>query len=96
MLKEKKQKRLLEILNNTLAKKYLEISINLSTYYEYKDNIDKLIKDGYLFSIVIDDTFNGDITELYLFSSIFIYNNSEFFDMIIDSKERIPARIVIL
>ena len=96
MLKEKKQKRLLEILNNTLAKKYLEISINLSTYYEYKDNIDKLIKDGYLFSIVIDDTFNGDITELYLFSSIFIYKNSEFFDMIIDSKERIPARIVIL
>ncbi len=96
MLKEKKQKRLLEILNNTLAKKYLEISINLSTYYEYKNNIDKLIKDGYLFSIVIDDTFNGDITELYLFSSIFIYKNSEFFDMIIDSKERIPARIVIL
>ena len=79
-----------------IAKKYLEISINLSTYYEYKDNIDKLIKDGYLFSIVIDDTFNGDITELYLFSSIFIYKNSEFFDMIIDSKERIPARIVIL
>ena len=94
--KEKKQKRLLEILNNPLSKKYLEININLSIYHEYKDIIDKLIKDGYLFSVVIDESFTGDITELYLFSTIFIYKNSEFFVMIMDSKERIPAKIVVL
>ena len=94
--KEKKQKRLLEILNNTLAKKYLEIKISLTTYYETKSLIDKLIKEGYLFSLYLDDTFTGKITELYLFSTIFIYKNNEFFDMIINSKEKIPGRIIVL
>ena len=94
--KEKKQKRLLEILNNTLAKKYLEIKISLTTYYENKSLIDKLIKEGYLFSLYLDDTFTGEITELYLFSTIFIYKNNEFFDMIINSKEKIPGRIIVL
>ena len=94
--KEKKQKRLLEILNNTLAKKYLEIKISLTTYYETKSQIDKLIKEGYLFSLYLDDTFTGEITELYLFSTIFIYKNNEFFDMIINSKEKIPGRIIVL
>lgn len=94
--KEKKQKRLLEILNNTLAKKYLEIKISLTTYYETKSQIDKLIKEGYLFSLYLDDTFTGKITELYLFSTIFIYKNNEFFDMIINSKEKIPGRIIVL
>ena len=100
-------KQTFEILKNSIDKNRLfnnvkEVSsfhrIQATPGYRQEANYvcDKLIKEGYLFSLYLDDTFTGEITELYLFSTIFIYKNNEFFDMIINSKEKIPGRIIVL
>ena len=82
--KEKKSKQLLHVIDNVLLKKYVEIKVSCTDYENNKEYIDSLIKEGFSFCIVIDDEFDGNISLLLLFSTIYIYENNEYFDIIIN------------
>ena len=90
--KEKKIQRLLNILDSTLAKKLISIKIAYKDYIEHKDLVNQKIKDGYSFSVVLEDD-EVDIKDLVLFSYIYIYEDSELFD-IIKNDNMIDARII--
>lgn len=94
--KPKKSKQLLNVIDNTLAKKYIHINLKYCDYVAHKEMIRKLIQDGYQFTVLIDETYEGDISTLFLFSIIFIYENDEFSDMILTNKNKIPGKIICL
>ena len=91
--KEKKIIRLLNILNSPLTKKQISIKINYSDYVKNKDLINSKIKEGYSFALVIDEK-DIEINELILFSYVYVFENSEIFDIINKSKENIGAKII--
>ncbi len=92
--KDKKFKRLLSTIDNTLARKFIHLRITYSTYIKNKEIFDLIIKYGYNVAIIIDDTFDGKINSLPIFSYIFIYEDSEFFDMIKDNEDKIESKII--
>ena len=90
--KEKKIQRLFNTLDNPLSKKLISIKIDYKDYVTNKDFINKKIKEGYSFSVVLDDD-NVEINELILFSYIYVFEDSEIFD-IIKNNNMIGARII--
>ncbi len=91
--KEKKRERLFNILNTTLAKKHVSIKINYSDYLEHKEFINKKIKEGYSFSVVLDKD-DADLNELILFSYVYVYEDSELFDIISNNENKVSAKII--
>ena len=92
-LKEKKRERLFAILDTTLAKKHVSIKINYSDYLEHRDYINKKIKQGYSFSVVLDKD-EVDLNELVLFSYVYVYEDSELFDIINNNENKVSAKII--
>ena len=91
--KGKKIIRLLNVLNSTIKKKQISIKINYSDYRKNKKFINSKIKEGYLFAVVLDEK-NIDINELILFSYVYVFENSEIFDIIEKNRENIGAKII--
>ena len=81
------------MLDNTLSKKFISIRINYSDYKANKQQINKLINDGYMFGIIIDDTFDGNINELVLFSCIYVDGESEISSFLDKKKQVMPKMI---
>ena len=92
--KDKKFKRLLSAIDNMLARKFIHLRITYSTYIKNKNIFDLIIKYGYNVAIIIDEAFDGKINSLPIFSYIFIYEDSEFFDMIKDNEDKIESKII--
>ena len=92
--KDKKIARLLNIINNPLAKKMMHIRISYTDYIKNKEKVNNFISDGYSFGIVIDNSFDGSVDELVLFPYIFISEDNEYYDMLIRKKEYIRSKII--
>lgn len=93
-LKERKMSRLLNVINNPLAKKIIYIRISYYDYLNNKEKINKLINSGYSFGIEIDEHFDENISELILFPYIFVKEDSEYYDMILKEKDYIKSKII--
>ena len=94
--KEKKLKRLLNIFDNPLSKKYISIKLFYEDYIENRDVINEYISLGYSFAIVLDSKFDGDLENLIIFSYIFVNENHESYEMIMDNKDNIKSKIVVV
>lgn len=94
--KKKKNNRMLSLIDNTLAKKYIELRISYTDYLNNIDEINELIHAGYTFSLILDDKFEGDTSKFVLFSTLFINHNNEYYDNIYNSKDEINNKIVLL
>jgi len=94
--KEKKLERVFHLIDNTLAKKQLILNINYEDYLVHKNKIEDFIKEGYTLSLTINKTFDDNISNFILFSHIFIYNDSEFYDIIIENKDSILSQLIVL
>ena len=92
--KEKKRNRLIKVFDNILAKKHIVIKIKYADYTANKKIINEYINDGYTFGIELDSTFTGNITELFLFPFILVYNGSEEYEMLLRGKERLKSTII--
>jgi len=92
--KDKKFKRLLSTIDNTLSRKFIHLRISYTTYINNKNIFDLIIKYGYNVAIIIDDSFEGKINSLSIFSYIFVYEDNEFFDMIKDNEDKIGSKII--
>ena len=91
--KVKKFNRLFSLLDNVLVKKFISIRITYSDYKSNRDRINKLINDGYMFGIIIDDSFNGNINELVLFSCIYVDGESDIKTVLDENKQVMPKII---
>lgn len=92
--KEKKFERFLNVFNNSLAKKQIIIKIDYTTYLENIDVINRKIKSGYSFGLVIDSKYEGNLDELILFPYVFVPEEHDLFDTIINEKNKINSKIV--
>lgn len=94
--KEKKINRYINILDNDILKQKISIRFLYKDYMKYKEVINSFINQGFSVSLTMDDTFDGDFSSFILFSYIFVYEKDECYDMIIDSKDNIKAKVVTL
>ncbi len=92
--KEKKFVRLINILNNPLAKNSISIRITYTDYISNKNKIDKLINEGYSFGLEIDEKYSGNLTELILFPYVLIDGENEYYEMFIANKDVIRSKII--
>lgn len=92
--KEKKFNRLMNIIDNVLAKKFISIRITYSDYKANKKKIDELISDGYSFGLELDSKYTGITSELVLFPYIFVYEDSPECEMLDREKGRLKSKII--
>ncbi len=92
--KEKKFARLINVIDNVLAKKFISIRITYSDYKKYKTKINDLINDGYSFGIELDEKYTGNTSELVLFPYIFVYEESPEYEMLMREKDRLKSKII--
>ena len=92
--KEKKFTRLINTINNPLAKKILSIKLNYQDYMKHQSKINELINQGYVFGLELDSKYTGNVTELLLFPYILVYEDSEEYEMLIREKEHLKSRII--
>ena len=92
--KEKKFVRLINILNNPLAKNSISIRITYTDYISNKNKIDKLINEGYSFGLEIDEKYSGNLTELILFPYVLIDGENEYYETFISNKDVIRSKII--
>ena len=92
--KGKKCTRLLSVLDNPLAKKYISIRITYTDYKRNKNYIDKLINDGYTFGLELDSKYTGESRELVLFPYILADEDSEEYAMLYRDKDLLKSKII--
>jgi len=83
--KKQKLKQTLKILDNAVAQDKVFLKLNYHDFEENKELIYELMKDGFRFAIIIDDTFNPSIMELKklsIFKYLLIAEQSKNFDEI--------------
>ena len=90
--KHKKLNRFLSILDNPLCKKYISIKILASEYLQNIEFIQGKMKEGYQFAIELDTEI--DESQYILFSYIYVYEDSEIFDIIINGKDKMTAKVI--
>lgn len=92
--KEKKCIRLLSILDNQLAKKFISIRITYTDYKKNRDLIDNLISKGYSFGLELDAKYIGNVNELLLFPYILADAESPEYDSIMRDKDKLKSKII--
>lgn len=93
--KEKKIKRYLRILDSSIVKNKISIRYTYSDYKKHKEKINKLINLGYKISLLLDETFDNDFDCLILFQNVFVYEKYEYYDIIMNSEDKLLKSIVV-
>ena len=92
--KEKKFTRLINVINNSLAKKFISLRITYSDYKKNKFKINDLISEGYSFGIELDSKYTGITSELVLFPYIFVYEDTPEYEMLMREKDLLKSKII--
>ena len=94
--KSKKILRSLKALDDDLIRSKIHLKF---TYKEFKDNkkaILNLINGDYSIALELDETYDMDFDNLFLFSYILVNKKYKYYDIIIDSKEEVNTNIISL
>lgn len=94
-LKDKKCLRLIDCLDDELVKSHVSLKITYSTYLKFKSLINSIISKGYKIAVVLDDSFDNNLEGLILFSYVLLYQDAVCYDMIIESKDKLKANLVL-
>ena len=89
LAKKTKMQSLFKIIDYDLIKMRLVFKISMEEYLENKEEIDVLIHQGYLFAVIINDTFDGSIAVLDIFEYIILDGQIENIPKLNDEKERV-------
>lgn len=71
--KETKLKKIIGIISNEICKERLVFKLKFNDFVTYKDNILKMINNGYNFAIFIDEDYKDSIEYKKIISSVFKY-----------------------
>ena len=94
--KSKKMMKFLRSLDDELLKEKISIKIYYRDYKMYKKYVRELITQGYSISLELDETYQTNFDDLFLFSNILVSNKYKYYDIIIDSKDIIKTNIITL
>ena len=72
----------------------LHFRFDYKTYLKYKDKINSLIKDGFNIAVVLDEEYDENIKILDIFSYVFVYEKYEYYDIVIENKDMINAKVI--
>ena len=92
--KPKKLERFLRIFENTLAKKQISFQLSYHTFLKHKEKIIQLMRDGYPFSLLVDDTFDQNYQNLILFQYILVSKNSTLYHQLMNHKDQIESTLI--
>ena len=92
--KSKKIMRFLRALDDELLKEKISINITYKDYKKYTKYVKELISQGYSVSLELDESYNTNFDDLFLFSNILVSKKYNYYDIIIDSKDIIKTNIV--
>ena len=94
--KEKKIKGLLNIINSSSIQDNLNLKVKYKIYKEYSNEIEELIRQGYHFAVILDESFEinyYNIEKLDIFSYILINDSLEEYNQILNYK-KIEKKII--
>ena len=92
--KSKKIMRFLKALDDELLKEKISLKIYYKDYKKYRKYVRQLINEGYNFSLELDESYNTDFEDLFLFSNILVSKKYNYYDIIINSKDVIKTNII--
>ena len=94
--KQRKISKYLKTLDNDLLRNKVELRFDYSTYKNrvLRKEINKLITKDYSIGLYLDDSFDNDYDNLYLFNTIYVNKKSVFYDNIIFSKDELKINVV--
>lgn len=94
--KEKKIKGILNIIQDVAVQDKLSLKIKYKSYQEHREEIEKLIKEGYHFAVILDDSFEANyynVEKLNLFRYVIVNKLLNNYEEIMQFKNRIKNRI---
>lgn len=96
--KQSKLKSILKIINNSMIQDKINLKIRYRYYIENKEKIQDLMREGFRFSIIADDTLQTDylsLESLKIFSYILLSKNLDKYDELRENKARLKNIIEI-
>ncbi len=94
--KSKKIIKYLKALDDDMIKSKINLCFKYKEYRENKSDIKYLINQGYSICLELDETYDMNFDDLFLFNYILIDKNLNFYDNIINSKDDIKTTIISL
>jgi hypothetical protein len=97
--KQKKCKSLLNIISNSAIQDKLNLKIKYKEFLENKEQIYNLMRDGYRFAIVLDNSFEmniQNIEKLSMFNFIIVSKNLENYEELMKYEDKIKNMIKVL
>ena len=92
--KEKKINKYIKVLDNKVVKPRIHFRFTYSIYLKNKEKIHSFIKNGFNIPIVLDDTYDENLKILDIFSYVFVYEKYEYYDIVIENKEKLNTKII--
>ena len=95
--KQGKLKQTLKVLNNAAIQDKVFLKILYSDFEENKEYIYDLIKDGFRFAIIIDDTFSPSKTnykKLSVFKYLLVPGNSKNYEDVRENEKKLTNTII--
>lgn len=85
--KPKKQKRILNIIDNDIVKEKISLKINYSEYKESKEEVYKLTRNGFKIALILDENINEEMRILFKIFSYIITNNQDIYEKLKDDNK---------
>lgn len=89
LLKPKKMKSILNIINNPAAQDKISLKVKYEDFITYKEQIYELMRQGFRFAIIVDDTMDSSystLSKLNVFSYIIINKKLKNYDEIMENR----------
>jgi len=96
--KEQKKNRLLKIIDNQVLQDKLALKLSYKDYIANKNDIEDMMRDGFKFAIVLDDTFEAELFQvgkLNIFEFIITKNDASYYSELMSQKD-IAQKIIAL
>ena len=93
--KPKKIIRFLKALDDDLLRTKICLKFTYRDYKEYKKEVKSLINQDYSVCLELDETYDVNFDDLFLFSYIIVNKKYKYYDIIINSKEDVKTNIIV-
>lgn len=94
--KDKKINKYLRVIDNDLVKNKISFCITYGEYLDFQEKVNTLISRGYSISVILDESFDSELQKLIIFSYVLLYEKYDFYDIIMENRDNIMTRIIVL
>ena len=93
--KPKKIIRFLIALDDDLLRTKICIKFSYRDYKEYKKDIKNLINQDYSVCLELDETYDIDFDDLFLFTYVIVHKKYKYYQNVIDNKDEVKTNIIV-